>query len=324
MAEPTITPWTLEVVPKHVDNEYWRSEQARRFTVALDTWGLANTVVFNVVLATNLDGQDESDWRAPLVGGLIAVLQLVLVWQWTSIYMRCRLYIQLTQRWLGAVACLRAATHPDSTLSLMMASAQGYLDAGFDQRALVFILLLEPGMVLLSTVNYNVPFKWHIRLFAAKLLIDLLGTAPLLARSIHQLNLEPHVLPWCHLIELLTTTMFSLAPPGAPSPLHPTNQAGTLCRSNPTLFVPTFVLVSLGGLLPMLAGWCLEVHLKRSFLRERSPGAGTGCCIDRWALSTTTLLILQSYAGVGIAYVCAAGLVKLWPADTSGWSRMSE
>jgi hypothetical protein len=310
MAQPTINPWTAEVVPTHHEREYWQSDQSRHLICVLDVCGLINSIVVNVALMSKFHGKHESEWRGPAMALLLALIQLLLIGYYRRFYHCVRGYIQISQRSFRVLATLRGVTHPARTLSLFVDSTQGYLAAGAHQYAILHLVLLEPGIVLLATLNYNVPFRWHTRLFVAKLAIDLLGTAPLLARGIQHLQLEAHLLPWCNTIDYVTTGLFSIAPPAAPSSSPGTTQARTLCRSNPALYVPTFLLLSLGGIVPLVTAWCLEVYLKRSYLRAR--GHGTAC-ISNWELSITSLLVLQLYAGIGLACMCAAGLVMLWP-----------
>ena len=303
MAAPSLSLWTLSISPARLETEFWASSSVSATLRSLDCMGIFLSVIINLSLA-RLHARNESYSCAPLIALASGAVQLWLMWGVKPFYERHRHRIQMFQRVMRLVPACVYVVNIRAGVTMLSAVAHAAWSSGElgQRRLLAAALLGEPGLAVLSALNYNVPFKLQLVLFGVKLVLDLFAVAPAMACTIKLLGLEPFAGPWCMGVEAVAAVFFAISPPNA---LH---AAGSMCAVRAARFLPAAMLLWLGGMLPLLCTWWFEARLKLQFI-------GASRSLRPWVgVSNTMLLVLQLFASVGMAYSAAWLLVKLAPA----------
>lgn len=169
---------------------------------------------------------------------------------------------------------------------------QGISGSDTSMRSLLFLLSVEPFFGLMAALNFTLPFRYQLPLFLGKLVLDMLGTTQLLGCVLVNLQLQP-ARSSCFAVDMLAMVLFALSPP--------LDTAHGICAQQLNTFLPAFCLVTVGGIVPLLAAWWFEAKLKLHFLAR----AGHEAAAHMWPLQDypKAFVVLQAYTAMGLAFV---------------------
>jgi hypothetical protein len=137
-------------------------------------------------------------------------------------------------------------------------------DKHTDMRALASTLLVEPLLSICHTVYHYLPWKMHVFYAAFRTAVDLRYVVPVLAHMVPVDQLES-------LCKSMIHYSLKLLSAGAADSQTITHD---LCSKGGTYshFLPAFMLLTIGTLVPSLITYWLELRTKLQYLRVAFPG----------------------------------------------------
>jgi hypothetical protein len=229
-------------------------------------------------------------------------LQLLLVLLHPKFYFRIRLRCYLLQRFLrlGIVFGTYWSSSSDPSTSTGYLMYRPILEIYTDMRALASVLLVEPMLSMCHSVYHQLPWKHHVFYAVCRTVVDMLYVAPLLVHVLPSSQLELLCKGICHYsLQLLTSGSIGKLELGQ-----------DLCRersSSAFRFLPAFMLLSIGTLVPSLITYWLELRTKLQYLRVHHPQLASELP-DGMALRV--LLLTQLQVGFVLCF-CIAQLQAL-------------
>ena len=263
MADPHLNPVTLRLSPWDLEAAFWRAPATSRALRLTDRIGLCGALLSNGMLIMVFLRGGSGQWRSPAFALAVACVQLAVSTRATAFYTRHRTSWQVFNRvirWLVPIAMWRRRR---TGVQLQLMAAPPFAQAS--TRSLVAVLLAEPGVAALGVFNFSVPFNIHLVLFLARAFIDLFGVAKVMGCSLARLQLEPSLSATCLAVDRISIVLLGVG--------HPKEEVQSTCTRHAHRFLPSILLVFVGGMLGLIYNWWVVAACGLLGARAWSTGA---------------------------------------------------